>query len=53
MNEEIILTKRKSDVQVYKETDDEKEKLIIYTLDKVFEVLDDNDKISIVLGNAS
>jgi len=45
MNEEIILTNNKMHIQVYKEPE-----VLIYTLDKVFDVLDNNDTISIILS---
>jgi hypothetical protein len=45
MNEEIILTNNKMHIQVYKEPE-----ILIYTLDKVFDVLDNNDSISIILS---
>lgn len=45
MNEEIILTNNKMHIQVYKEPE-----ILIYTLDKVFDVLDNNDSISIILN---
>lgn len=45
MNEEIILTKNIAHVHIYKES-----KTLLYSHDKVFEVLDNNDTISIILN---
>ena len=46
MNEEIILTKNIAHVHIYKGQD-----VLLYSRDKVFEVLDNNDTISIILSN--
>ena len=45
MNEEIILTKNIAHVHIYKGQD-----VLLYSRDKVFEVLDNNDTISIILS---
>lgn len=45
MNEEIILTKNITHIHVYKEPE-----ISLYLHDKVFEVLDNNDMISIILS---
>ena len=45
MNEEIILTKNIAHVHIYKGQD-----VLLYSHDKVFEVLDNNDTISIILS---
>jgi hypothetical protein len=46
MNEEIILTKNKAHINIYKDPS-----VMIYPHDKVFEVLDNNDTITILLSN--
>jgi hypothetical protein len=46
INEEIILTNNKMHIQIFKEPE-----ILLYSLDKVFDVLDNNDTISIVLSN--
>lgn len=45
MNEEIILTKNITHVHIYKEPE-----ILLYLHDKVYEVLDNNDSISIILS---
>ena len=46
MNEEIILTKNKAHIHIFKDP-----QIMIYQHDKVFEVLDDNDTVTIILSN--
>jgi hypothetical protein len=45
INEEIILTNNKMHIQIFKEPE-----ILLYSLDKVNDVLDNNDTISIVLS---
>jgi len=45
MNEEIVLTNNKNNVMIYK-----KPEILLYPRDKVSEVLDNNDEISIILN---
>jgi hypothetical protein len=45
MGEEIILTKNKAHVHIYKDPH-----ILLYAYDRVFEVLDENDTISIILS---
>ena len=45
MNEEIILTKNITHVLIYKEPE-----ILLYSRDKVFEVIDNDDNISIILS---
>lgn len=45
MNEEIILTNNKKHVLIFKEPE-----ILLYSLDKVFDVLDNNDTITLLLS---
>ena len=45
MNEEVFLSKNIADVNIYKDPD-----IKLYYYDKVAEVLDNNDKITIVIS---
>jgi len=45
MNEEIVLTNNKKNVMIYK-----KPEILLFPRDKVSEVLDNNDEISIILN---
>lgn len=45
MNEEIVLTQDKTSVMIYKDP-----KVLLYARDKVNEVIDNDDKISIFLS---
>ena len=46
MHEERILTKNITNVHLYKDPH-----ILLYPYDKVFEVLDNNDSVSIILSN--
>jgi hypothetical protein len=48
MNEEIILTKNKAHIHIFKDP-----QIMIYPHDKVFEVIDDNDTVTIILSLSS